>query len=206
MICLFQKCTFKEIPVVWEVCAGYTACNLRFYISFMFVLWIQDQVLKVKASEWPSKWIQCLSVLFFMLISTLHILRKKMWWAGKTEMWSTKVKDSYRIHKNSATGLFRLYFDYYCLYIFYVLYNCISWEAQSDLIRTSIWFPLNQNSAEVEGVDMCAVNRRLPCWEATAGPSQTNIASLSHRQPPTTLLSPVHGVPSLKLSRPAVSL
>lgn len=83
----FQKCT-----VVWEVCAGYTACNLRFYISFVFVLWIQDKVLKVKTNEWPSTCIQ------YPLCTVLH-QHSTSWGKQKCENKSTKVKDSYRIHQ-----------------------------------------------------------------------------------------------------------
>lgn len=154
-----------------------------------------------------------LHCLFFMLISTLHILRKKMWWPAKTEMWKQTIKVF--IQKSWIKSMLsknipilscwmapnsRVQQDCTCYTLITVVCTsftfCISWEAQpvallTSMIRTSIWFPFNQNSAEVEGVHMCAVNRRLPCWEATTGPSQTNIAPLSHRQPPSSLLPPL---------------
>lgn len=85
LLCLFfQKCT-----VVWEVCADYTACNLRFYMSFVFVLWIQDKVLKVKTTfnMYSVSSLHCSS-------STLHILRK-------TEMWKQKYKSKGFIQNSS---------------------------------------------------------------------------------------------------------
>lgn len=112
-----------------------------------------------------------------------------------------------------------------CQYIYYVLHIWMAWEAQpvalvTLMIRTSIWFPFNRNDTLCWGISLwrtsgrsgCyAANRRLPCWEATVGPvKQTSLLWVTGGLPPLSpslaLPSPVHGVPSLKLSWLAVSL
>lgn len=76
------------------------------------------------------------------------------------------------------------------------------------MIRMSIWFPFNENDTLCRGISLWrtsgrsgryAANRRLPCWEGTTGPVNKHPLSESRAASPS-LLSPVHGVPSLKTS------
>ena len=82
----------------------------------------------------------------------------------------------------------------------YVWCICMAWEAQpvalvTAMIRTSIWFPFNRNDTLRWGISLwrtsgrsgCyAANRRLPCWEATAGPvKQTSLLWVTGGPPPS---------------------
>lgn len=115
--------------------------------------------------------------------------------------------------RSSARGLYRLRFVSSAS-TSYVLCICMAWEARpvalvTPMIRTSIWFPFNRNDTLCWGISLwrtsgrsgCyAANRRLPCWEATAGPvKQTSLLWVTAGPPPSLL-------PSLPLTSPRSSL